>query len=86
METEIKIEETVKQKDYFPSLFTNKDRSIIIMADERTTEKTFSGMIVHSANKGKSGALGTYSTGWTYQQFTRLPKGSVIQLTVRQED
>lgn len=86
METNALIEEPRKEKDYFPSIFTNKDKSIIILADERTSTKTFSGMIVHTAGNNKKAVLGTYSTGWTYVQFTRIPKGSLLELSIRQTD
>lgn len=86
METTIQIETPKKDKDYFPSLFANKDQTIIVFADSRTSEKTFSGIVVHSSNQGKNAALGTHSTGWTYLQFTRLPKGSKLTLTILQED
>lgn len=32
METKITINEPQKERDYFPSLFTNKDNTIIIFA------------------------------------------------------
>lgn len=87
METEIKINEAEKIKDYFPALFSNKDRSIIILADQRTSDKTFSGMIIHiSGDKGKATVLSTYSSSWTYQQFQRLEKHSSITLTINQND
>tara|TARA_R110002153_G_scaffold30092_2_gene92187 strand:+ start:1128 stop:1388 length:261 start_codon:yes stop_codon:yes gene_type:complete len=86
METILKIETPVKERDYFPSTFTNKDNSIIILADERTSDKTFSGQIIHSTNNHKKSTLGVYSTGWTYTQFTRLPKGSKITLTINQDN
>jgi hypothetical protein len=86
METTIQIETPRKERDFFPSAFTNKDNTIIILADSRTSDKTFSGMIIHSSNQGKNSALGTYSTGWTYAQFSRLTKGSKITLTINQEE
>ena len=87
METIIKIKKTSDIKDFFPALFANKDNTIIILADDRTSEKTFSGMIVHiEGEKGKSAVLGTYSTSWTYIQFSRLPKYSEINLTIVQND
>lgn len=86
METTIQIETPKKEKDYFPSTFTNKDNTIIILADSRTSERTFSGMIIHSSNQGKNASLGTYSTGWTYAQFNRLTKGSKVVLNISQED
>lgn len=87
METAITINEAAQTKDFFPALFGNKDRSIIILADERTSEKTFSGMIIHiTGEKGKSANLGLYSAGWTYVQFQRLPKYATINLTIKQND
>jgi hypothetical protein len=86
METAILIESPIRERDYFPSIFTNKDNTIVILADSRTSDKTFSGMIVHSANQSKNAVLGTYSTGWTYSQFNRIPKGSKISLSINQED
>lgn len=86
MKTEITINEKEINKDYFPSLFSNKDKTIIILADARTAKTTFSGMVIHSINETKKGIFGTYSTGWTYQQFTRLAKGSEIILKINQED
>lgn len=86
METKATIETPKKERDYFPSIFSNRDNSIIILADERTSDKTFSGMIVHSSGNNQKTVLGRYSTGWTYAQFTRLPKGSNIALTISQED
>jgi hypothetical protein len=87
METAIKINEANQVKDYFPSIFVNKDNTIVILADEKTSEKTFSGMIIHiTGDKGKSMNLGLYSTGWTYTQFQRLPKYSEINLTIKQND
>jgi hypothetical protein len=85
METTIQIETPKKERDFFPSVFANKDNTIIILADSRTSDKTFSGTIVHSNNSGKNALLGTYSTGWTYAQFSRLPKGSKLTLTITQE-
>lgn len=86
METQLKIEKPNKERDYFPSIFANKDNSIVILADSRTSDKTFSGMIIFSNNNTKNGALGLYSTGWTYAQFSRLQKGTKIDLTIIQED
>lgn len=84
METKITINESKNVNDYFPSLFSNKDKSIIILADSRTTDKTFSGMIIHSSNETKNGRIGLYSTGWTYLQFARLPKGTLLNIEVKQ--
>jgi len=87
MQTKIEIIENKQVKDYFPCLFANKDRSIIILADEKTSDKTFSGMIIHvSGDKGKASALGRYESSWTYVQFQRLPKYSSITLTINQND
>lgn len=86
METTIKINEAKKDRDYFPSIFCNKDQSIVILADGRISDKTFSGMIIHSSNKTATATLGIYSTGWTYAQFTRIAKGSKVELSITQED
>lgn len=86
METQVKIENAKKDKDYFPSIFANKDGSIVILADGRTSDRTFSGMIIHSSSGAKNATIGVYSTGWTYAQFNRLPKGSNVVLTIKQED
>lgn len=86
METKLIIDEVKKERDYFPSLFANKDYSIVILADGRTSDKTFSGMVIHTVNETKKGTLGVYSTGWTYQQFSRLTKGTKISLNMVQED
>lgn len=86
MKTTLTINEPGKTNDYFPSLFANKDKSIIILADQRTSDKTFSGMIIHSTNETKNGSIGIYSTGWTYVQFTRLVKGTLINVEIKQED
>lgn len=87
METAIAITESAPVKDFFPALFGNKDRSIIILADERTSDKTFSGMIIHvTGDKGKTANLDMYSAGWTYIQFSRLPKYASITLTIKQND
>lgn len=86
METKAIIEECKEQKDFFPALFANKDNSIIILAEERTSDKTFSGMIIHSENNGKTFHLGAYNTGWTYQQFRRLPKYSKVNIEITQND
>lgn len=86
METKITINEAKKDKDYFPSLFANKDNTIIIFADARTSDKTFSGIVIHTTQQTKMGTLGVYSTGWTYQQFQRLPKGSSVTLEILQEN
>ena len=87
METKIEIKEANTTKDYFPALFANKDKSIIILADDRTSDRTFSGMIIHiTGDKGKTAQLGCYSSGWTYVQFTRLAKNSFVNLTITQND
>lgn len=87
METTIKIKKTNEVKDFFPAVFTNKDNTIIILADERTSDKTFSGMIIHvDGDKGKSINLGLYSTSWTYTQFSRLAKHSEININIVQND
>lgn len=87
METNIKIKKTNEVKDFFPAIFSNKDNTIIILADARTSDKTFSGMIIHiEGDKGKSINIGVYSTSWTYVQFSRLPKHSEINLNIVQND
>ena len=86
METKLEIKEEKVIKDFFPCLFANKDRTIIILASERTSDKTFAGAIIHSTNKSKGNLLGTYSSAWTYQQFSRLPKYSTITLSITQND
>ncbi len=86
METKATINEPAAEKDYFPSLFANKDRSVVILADNRTSEKTFSGMIIHAAKEAaKRYATGTFSAGWTYDQFKRLPRGTKIEITLVQD-
>lgn len=86
MKTSIQIDTQKKEKDYFPSLFSNKDNSVVILAESRTSDKSFSGMIIHSSNNIPKNIVGTYSTGWTYSQFTRLAKGTKITLNFEQED
>lgn len=61
METILSIEGIVKERDYYPSLFVNKDQTIVLLADAKTGEKTFSGMVIHSKNESKKGTLGIYS-------------------------
>jgi hypothetical protein len=84
METTLKIDTPTIERDYFPSIFVNKDNTIVILADGKTSEKTFSGMIIHSESESKKALKGTYSTGWTYTQFKRLPKRSVLNLKIVQ--
>lgn len=86
MESKIVIQEVKKEADYFPSLFTNKDKTVIILATERTGEKTFSGVVVHSDSKATKTLIGVYSTSWTYEQFKRLSKGSSVEITLTQTD
>jgi hypothetical protein len=44
-------------------------------------------MVVHAAKEtAKKTVLGTYSTGWTYEQFKRLPKGTELTLMITQEN
>lgn len=86
MESKIIIEEAKVEQDYFPSLFANKDKSIVILATSRTGDKTFEGVIIHSANKTNKGTLGLLSSTWSYEQFKRLPKGSKIMLELIQEN
>ena len=85
METKATINVPTTEKDFFPALFANKEQTIIILADNRTSEKTFSGMIIHVAPQvAKKYAIGNYSSGWTYEQFKRLPRGSQIEITLVQ--
>ena len=86
MESKIVIEEGKVIQDYFPSLFVNKDKSIVILATARTGEKTFEGVIIHSNNNNSKAILGMLSSTWTYEQFKRLPKGSKIMLEIIQEN
>jgi len=87
METQVKINESNKERDYFPCIFANKDKSIVILADGRTGDQTFSGMIIHaSGDKGKKTSLGRYESGWTYTQFKRLPKDTALTLEIKQDD
>lgn len=87
MNTLIEIKEKKRVDDYFPSIFTNSSNSVVILADGRTSDKTFSGMVVHAGkDAAKKYALGIYSTGWTYEQFKRLPKGSEVTLVITQEN
>jgi hypothetical protein len=86
METKLVIDELKKERDYFPSVFANKDHTIVILADGRTSDKTFSGMVIHTTQETKKGTLGVYSAGWTYQQFSRLVKGTKLTLNMVQED
>ena len=86
METKASITEPSTERDFVPALFANKDRSVVILADNRTGEKTFSGMVIHAdGNAAKRYAVGTYSASWTYEQFKRLPRGSQIAITIIQE-
>lgn len=85
METTIEIKEKKIVDDYFPCLFANAAKNIIILADARTSPKTFSGMVIHAdGSTAKKNATGTYSTGWTYEQFKRLPKGSEVTIIIEQ--
>lgn len=86
METKITINEPTTERDYFPCLFSNKTQSVIIMADERVNDRCFSGMVIHSDDSSKKTLTGIYSAGWTYEQFTRLKKGSEIGLKIIQGD
>lgn len=87
METTIEIKKRKVVDDYFPCLFANGSESVVILADGRTSEKTFSGMVIHSdKSAAKKSALGTYSTGWTYEQFKRLPKGSEVTILITQDN
>jgi hypothetical protein len=40
METTLKIDTPTIERDYFPSIFVNKDNTIVILADGKTSEKT----------------------------------------------
>jgi len=87
MEALIEIKEKKLKDDYFPCLFANADRSIVILADSRTSEKTFSGMVIYVGKDIKKKAqMGLYSTGWTYEQYKRLPKGTEITLCLTQDN
>lgn len=86
MNVKIEVNESKEVKDFFPCIFTNKDKSIIILADGRTSDNTFSGMIISSTSKAKGCDTGTYGTGWTYTQFKRLPKYSTIHIDIEQND
>lgn len=85
MESRLEVEMGTVEKDYYPALFANKDHTVIILADQRTDQQTFSGMIIHSHGNTKKALLGTYSTSWTYTQFKRLPRTTVIDLTLTQD-
>ena len=87
METRVEIKEKKTVDDYFPCLFANGSKTVIILADSRTSEKTFSGMVIHTEKtSSKTSPLGIYSTGWTYDQYKRLPKGSELTLHITQEN
>jgi hypothetical protein len=86
MEAEIKIIQSNLEKDYFPSLFSNKDNTIIILASEKMSDRTFSGMIIYSINKTSKNMLGIYSDGWTYKQFQRMSRETIVQLSLKQSD
>lgn len=85
MKTQATINKPEARKDYFPCLFANANQSIIILADARTGDRTFSGMVIHSEQEKKN-CVGTYGTAWTYQQFTRLPKGANVVIGITQPD
>ena len=43
-------------------------------------------MIIHAAKEAaKRYATGTFSAGWTYDQFKRLPRGTKIEITLVQD-
>lgn len=86
MEAEVKITEKTRVNDYYPSLFANKNRSVIILADARVTDRTFGGMVIYSKGDNKKMLLGTYSSGWTFEQFERLSKGTIVELSITQEN
>lgn len=85
MKTQIQITEPKKERDYFPCLFANSNQTIVILADGRTSDRTFSGMVI-SSDQDKKNVVGTYGTNWTYQQFSRLPKGTNVIIGITQED
>lgn len=85
MKSSAVINEPKKQNDYFPCLFANKSKDIIILADGRTGDRTFSGMIVSSTTEKKN-VVGTYSSNWTYDQFARLPKGTNVEINLTQDE
>ncbi len=86
METTAEVVKGNPDKDYFPSIFMNKDGTIIVLATTNTGDKTFAGTIIHSEGKTAKTVIGTYSEGWTYTQFKRLPRGSIIQIQLIQTD
>lgn len=85
MKTELHITEPKKKDDYFPSLFANASKTVVILADGRTGERTFSGMVI-SSDQEKKNVVGTYSTNWTYEQFKRLPKGTNVIIGITQPE
>lgn len=85
MKSSATISEVVAEKDYYPSLFVNNNKKIVILADGRTGDKTFSGMVIHSDDSAKRYAVGTYSSAWTFEQFKRLQRGSEVTITIKQE-
>ena len=87
METAIEIKKRKVVDDYFPCLFANDSESVVILADGRTSAKTFSGMVIYAdKTAAKKSVIGTYSTGWTYEKFKRLPKGSEVTIIITQEN
>lgn len=85
MKAQITINEPVKEKDYFPCLFTNESKKVIILADGRTSERTFSGMVIYTEDGAKN-AIGTYSSNWSYNAYKRLPKGTNVVIGITQEE
>lgn len=86
MEATIEIKEERIERDYFPCLFADKSRNVVILADARTSERTFSGMVIYADKNAEKKAIGKYSTGWTYASYERLPKGSMVQINLLQEN
>lgn len=84
MKTKITIKEPNLETDYFPCLFSNKDKSVVILADSKLNDRCFSGMVIHSKGSTSKTLVGTYNTGWTYSQFKRLPKRTDIELNMTQ--
>jgi len=85
METKATITSPKNERDYFPALFSNKDNSIIILAEEKISDTLFSGMIIHSEGNNKKMLIGTSSSGWTRTQFKRLEENTIINLELKQQ-
>jgi len=86
MKTKITINQPNLETDYFPCLFSNKDNTVVILADNRINDRCFSGMVIYSKGTTSKTLVGKYSTSWTYAQFKRLPKRTDIVLNVTQGD